>query len=153
LEVPQTRVGKPDKKAGKGDTGPQQQVQWLRVLGERATKYLSILPLNLEKLQRTEKSITDPLFRFLEREVTVTMSLLEKIRGNLFDLKNMCEGTSTSTNLTKNLALEIHNDQIPTIWKKYNTLKMSVNDWMLDFKKRLDQFSKLISMKEYRKKF
>ena len=151
LEVPKAGMGKPDKKGSKSDGAQQQQqVQWLRVLGERATKYLSILPLNLEKLQRTEKSITDPLFRFLEREVTVATSLLEKIRGNLFDLKNMCEGTTTSTNVTKNLALEIHNDQIPTIWKKYTTLKMPVNDWILDFKKRLDQFSRLISQNEYR---
>lgn len=149
LEIPKTS-GKLEKKSE--GAGPQQQVQWLRVLGERANKYLAILPLQLEKLPRTEKSITDPLFRFLEREVTVTTALLEKIRANLFDLKNMCEGTSTSTNLTKNLALEIHNDQIPTIWKKYNTLKMSVNDWIIDFKKRLDQFSKLIALKDYRKK-
>ena len=151
LELPKANMGKPERKVGKGDGVQEQQVQWLRVLGERANKYLAILPLNLEKLERTEKSITDPLFRFLEREVTVTTSLLDKIRGNLFDLKNMCEGTTTSTNITKNLALEIHNDLIPTIWKKYNTLTMSVNDWILDFRKRLDQFSKLIGVKDYRK--
>lgn len=89
----------------------------------------------------------------MEREVTVAASLLEKIRGNLFDLKGMCEGVTTSTNVIKSLAIDIHNDIIPALWKKYNCLKMPVNDWILDFKRRLDQFNRLISEKDYRNLF
>ena len=85
------------------------------------------------------------------KEVTVYSNLLEKIRSNRADLKNLCEGIGTSTNIIKSLALDIHNDQIPALWKKYNFMKMPVNEWILDFKKRLDQFNILISQKEYLK--
>ena len=68
------------------------QVAWLRVLGERCAKYLDILPHKIDLPPRTSSSITDPLFRFLERECTVASSLLDKVRSNLFDLKSMCEG-------------------------------------------------------------
>lgn len=63
LEVP-AMIGRDKGKTSdkKGKEGGQ-QVQWLRVLGERSHRYLGILPGGLDRLNRTEKSIGDPLFR------------------------------------------------------------------------------------------
>ena len=58
----------------------------------------------------------------------------------------MCEGKIHSTNDIKQLALDMHNELIPTKFKKYNLLKISFNEWILDLKKRLDQFKKLIEL-------
>ena len=140
-----------EKTTEKTGNQEQQQVQWLRVLGQRATKYMEVMPGNLDRLPRTANSITDPLFRFLEREITVASSLLERIRVNLFDLKNMCEGKISATNDIKNLAVSIHSDNIPVGWKKFNFMKIPVTEWIVDFKKRLDQFTKLAKHKDYRK--
>jgi len=137
------------KKKGE-DSVPQ--VQWLRDLDERVNKYLGILPTNLEKLNRTAGSITNPLFRFLEREVTVATNLLNKVRGNLLDTKNLCEGKVQSTVDMRKLAQELHSDEVPVGWKRYTVAKLSVADWISDFKKRLDQFNTLIPSKEYQKK-
>jgi len=128
------------------------QVAWLRDLDERVNKYLGILPTNIEKLNRTAGSITNPLFRFLEREVTVATNLLNRVRGNLLEIKNLCEGKVQSTVDMRKLAKELHSDEVPVSWKRYTVAKLSVADWISDFKKRLDQFSGLIPVKEYRKK-
>lgn len=56
----------------------------------------------------------------------------------IFELKKMVKGEVLSTNDTKKLAKDLHNDIIPLAWKKYNSIKMPVNEWILDFKKRLD---------------
>jgi len=140
-----------DKKKGTGDQAPQ--VQWLRDLDARIAKYLGILPATLEKLNRTANSITNPLFRFLEREVTVATNLLNKIRGNLVETKNLCEGKIQSTVDMRKLAKDLYSDLVPASWKRYTVAKLSVTDWISDFKKRLDQFSTLIPIKEYRINF
>ena len=41
------------------------------------------LPGQLDLLKRTAKAITNPLFRFLEREVTTTSLLLDSVKNDL----------------------------------------------------------------------
>ena len=41
------------------------------------------LPSQLELLNRTAQAIQNPLFRFLEREVTVASGLLDLVKGDL----------------------------------------------------------------------
>jgi len=41
------------------------------------------LPGQLDTLPRTEASIQNPLFRFLEREVIVASKLLDRVRADL----------------------------------------------------------------------
>lgn len=72
-------------------------------------------------------------------------------RGNLTEIKNFCEGKIQSTADMRKLAKELHSDQVPVSWKRYTVAKLSVTDWITDFKKRLDQFNHIIPIKEYRK--
>lgn len=51
--------------------GGNEKAQWLVKLQSKLEKMIKTLPLQLEILKRTSLSITNPLFRFLEREVTV----------------------------------------------------------------------------------
>ena len=59
-----------------------EQVAWLKEVYEKVKSYFTILPSNLAKMERTEGSLNDPLFRFLEREVTVASKLLSVILKN-----------------------------------------------------------------------
>lgn len=138
------------KAVGKKDHA-QHQVKWLRVLGEKSARYYQILPTNIEKLNRTSGSITNPLFRFLEREVTVATKLLNVLRSNLGEIKLLCDGKIQSTADMRKLAQQIHSEQIPTTWRKYRVANLSVTDWITDFKKRLDQFNRIIPQADYRK--
>ena len=49
----------------------ESKAAWLVKLQGKIDKMIKSLPLQLEILKRTSLSITNPLFRFLEREVTV----------------------------------------------------------------------------------
>lgn len=87
---------------------------------------------------RTSASITNPLFRFLEREVTVAAGLLETVRQDLVAVKEMCSGERKSTNILKSLAEDMHADVIPKKWRKYNVANISGTEWINDFKNRID---------------
>ena len=94
----------------------------------------------MKKLDRSGDAMNDPLFRFLDREVTVVSSLLKLVQSNLTELRNFVEAKIPATNVLRNLAKDIYSDVVPNNWKKYIIINIGLNDWILDFKKRLDQF-------------
>ena len=94
-------VGEEAKASGSGQSD---KAQWLIKLQGKIEKMIKSLPLQLETLKRTSLSITNPLFRFLEREVTVASQLLDSVRSDLQLLKEMCTGERKSTNILKSLA-------------------------------------------------
>jgi dynein heavy chain 1 len=55
----------------KASSDKDSKAAWLVKLQVKIVKMIKVLPLQLEPLRRTSQSITNPLFRFLEREVTV----------------------------------------------------------------------------------
>jgi len=55
--------------------------------------FLELLPVELPLLERNKILIENPLFRFLEREVTVCSKLLKNVRNVLADLISMVNGT------------------------------------------------------------
>lgn len=94
-------------------------------------------------MTRTAQSMNDPLFRFLDREVNVGSRLLAEIQENLSDVILVAQGTSSGTNVTKQLAKDIHADLVPKPWAKFTSYCTSLNEWIFDFKQRLDQFSRV----------
>jgi dynein heavy chain 1 len=68
---------------------------------ERAQRYAHILPNDTPHMDRSGDSMNDPLFRFLEREITVAGGLLKQIRKNLGELKNLAEGKVLATNVLR----------------------------------------------------
>jgi dynein heavy chain 1 len=100
-------------------------------------------------LKRTAQSITNPLFRFLEREVTVASSLLDQVRNDLNMILEMCKGIRKSTNVLKHLAEDIHADTIPKAWRKYTIANISVTAWVIDFIKRVEQLKVLSTSKDF----
>jgi dynein heavy chain 1 len=146
----------PDTKR-KNDSSTNEQggstVKWLAELNQRVGRYLDLLPMNVQKLVRTQNSLSNPLFRFLEREVNVVSSLLDTVRTNLGDVKAMCEGKIQPLMELKTLAHTIYSGQIPKGWKRFTFWEsIDVTAWISDLKKRLEQFDKLISTSDWQKK-
>jgi hypothetical protein len=54
-------------KSKKKQDGGSAQVAWLKEVHEKVKSYFHILPATLNRMERTEGSLNDPLFRFLER--------------------------------------------------------------------------------------
>ena len=57
--------------------------------------------------------MNDPLFRFLEREITVAFKLLKLVRQDLNDIKLLAEGKTLANNVLRQLAKDVYSDVIP----------------------------------------
>jgi len=125
---------------------------WLVKLLTKTQSLIQTLPTQLQLLHRTSQSITNPLFRFLEREVTVASQLLDTVRNDLLQLKEMCKGERKSTNVLKQLAQELHADLIPKKWRRFNIANITATEWLEDFKKRIEQLAKVSSTTDYGKR-
>jgi dynein heavy chain 1, cytosolic len=110
---------------------------------------LALLPGQLDLLHRTSESIKNPLFRFLEREVTVASQLLDVVRNDLVLLTEMCKGERKSTNILKTLAEELHADVIPKKWRSYVVGDITSTMWVNDFVKRIEQLKELSAAKDF----
>ena len=140
-------VGEEAKSQSQGD-----KAQWLIKLQSKIEKMIKALPLQLETLKRTSLSITNPLFRFLEREVTVASSLLDVVRADLVLVREMCMGERKSTNILKSLAQDLHADIIPKKWRRYNIANITVSEWIDDFKKRIEQLQRVSNSTDFGRK-
>lgn len=127
----------------------QSQRAWLVQLNQRVGQMLDLLPTGLPTLQRTPQSITNPLFRFLERELLIGSGLLVMVRSDLIKLKAMTDGSLKSTFELKKLAQTLHNDILPEKWKRYPVAPLNAADWFLDFTKRLEQLTTLSSSPDF----
>lgn len=126
------------------------QVKWLSDVNEKVIKYLEILPKEISKLARTEDNMNNPLFRFLEREVTVASKLLGKIDKNCADTLDLCNGKILATNVLRDLAQDIHADAIPKAWVSFiMDPTITLTNYVMDLQKRFNQFNKLIETPDY----
>lgn len=88
-----------DEEASGADTDKNEKgALWLLRLNEKVTSLLTFLPETLPQLNRDENSLTDPLFRFLEREVNLGSKLLKMVKQDLQDLKLLSTGDLKATN-------------------------------------------------------
>ncbi|CAD8134930.1 unnamed protein product [Paramecium octaurelia] len=146
-----TQIEVQTEKTQKKDNKKSDQVQWLQDLLEKVEKFKAILPTKISPLERTADSINDPLFRFLDREITVASKLLKSVRQNIEELIQLAQGKILATNVLRQLAKDVFNNIIPAQWNKYNVITMPLNDWVGDFKRRIDQFDLLGKTKDFQK--
>jgi dynein heavy chain 1, cytosolic len=94
--------------------------------------------------------MNNPLFRFLEREVTVATKLLTAIIKYSGDIQEMCNGKTLATNVLRELCKEIHSDSVPKMWVSFiidNTINLT--SYIIDLQKRFEQFNRLIASHSY----
>jgi dynein heavy chain 1 len=64
---------------------------WMRTLLVSAQEWLKLLPDKLQPLKRTADNIKRPLYRFFEREIVSAAKMLTSVRGDLDDVKQICQ--------------------------------------------------------------
>ena len=135
-------TGTADEELAYSEKGQEESKSaWLVSLNQRVATLIDMLPGELPLLNRTAHSITNPLFRFLEREMQIAGKLLKIVRSDLIQLREMTSGNTKFTNPIRQIAQDLHTDQIPKSWKLYPIAPVSVVDWLLDFKSRLQQLA------------
>lgn len=128
------------------DEGENAGAKWMVTLKHKVVKYYDLLPLQLDTLKRVGHMVKNPLFRFLEREVSVLSSLLQKVRSDLKLVMDVCTGEKKSSNYTKSITEPLCAEKVPEHWKKYIVpAQMTATEWITDFQRRVDQVHKLAS--------
>ena len=74
------------------------------ILQKKCETLHALLPEKLDVMKRTEEAIKNPLFRFLEREVTVASGLLKKVKSDLAGIIAICNEEAKWTNEYKKIA-------------------------------------------------
>jgi dynein heavy chain 1 len=94
--------------------------------------------------------MNNPLFRFLEREVTVASKLLNAIIKYSGDIQDMCNGKTLATNVLRELCKEIHSDAVPKMWVTFVfDPTINLTNYIIDLQKRFEQFNRLIAAQSY----
>lgn len=132
--------------AGESGEGADAGAKWMVTLKEKVLRYYDVLPLQLDTLRRVGSMVKNPLFRFLERECSVLSALLQKVRGDLKLVLDVCSGEKKSTNYTKSITEPLCAEKVPEHWKKYTIpLSMTAPEWITDFERRVNQVHRLAS--------
>ncbi len=124
---------------------------WLGSVKDKVSKLFKILPGQVNTLEKMEKYSNSPIYRFLKREIGVASKLLKKVRNDLFNILEMCDGKSKSTNELREISKDLFNDVIPKSWRAYQILDMGINEWIVDLTNRVSQLNKLSEDKEFGK--
>lgn len=120
--------GTGDEELAYSEKAEETKSAWLVTLNQRVALLIDLLPAQLPVLHRTALSITNPLFRFLEREIQVGSQLLNEVRSDLFALKEMTAGNQKFTNPIRLIAQDLHADVIPKKWRRYPVAPITVSE-------------------------
>jgi hypothetical protein len=77
--------------------GDSDKAAWLTALQKRIADFMEFLPQKLVKMKRVGNLVKNPLFRFLEREVSELSIMLHNIRSDLEMVGELCSGDRKST--------------------------------------------------------
>lgn len=69
------------QKKSSDDSGSKDR--FMKEVEERVSMFLEILPDDLESLERNEELIKNPLFRFIDREISASKKLLKIVKSSL----------------------------------------------------------------------
>ncbi|WWC73019.1 uncharacterized protein I206_106984 [Kwoniella pini CBS 10737] len=126
------------------DSGPAAALAgrpaWMNVLKGHAEEWLNNLPQTLA----TPPQDNSPLSRFFLREVSTGSRLLSRIRRDLSELIQVCDGDVKQTNELRALMTDLNKGTIPSHWKKFKMPRgASVATYISNLGERLKQLESL----------
>lgn len=125
-----------------GDSDENAQPAWLRALSPLVDSWLQMMPKELSKMEATADNLSNPIARFLDREVSFGLNLQQLIVSNLKEVADLCQGAKASQ-LIRDIALELSKGLVPTPWRKYASIDFAMSTWFPNFMKRLEQLNHL----------
>jgi len=139
-----------DASKGKEEDAADKRPAWMRSLSTSIEIWIKQLPESLKALEKTLENIKNPMFRFFDREVEIGKKLLSKIRRDLKDLTQICNGDLKQTNYTRSLIGSLTKGILPKEWKAYPIpASISTNVWIMDLSQRIRQLQSIGSSRDY----
>ncbi len=113
---------------------------WIRALEKAVGEYTQLLPAKLALMERSAEKVKNPLFRCFEREVRTGARLLEKIRRDLRDVLQACQGALKLTNHLRTVMSNLSKGVVPKDWQRYTLPdSISLTAWFVDLAARIRQ--------------
>jgi len=112
-------------------------------VGERCSLTDSLCSQSVSTLQGNA-SVKDPLARFFEREGAIATKLLHRIRTDLDNLVQVCDGTLKQTNDIRGLLSDLTKGTVPSSWRRYRCRDLAAGAWIADLARRLAQLATIV---------
>ncbi|WWC91126.1 uncharacterized protein L201_006067 [Kwoniella dendrophila CBS 6074] len=113
---------------------------WMTILKGHAEEWLTSLPKTLT----TPPHDHSPLSRFFAREASTGSKLLNRIRRDLSELIQVCNGDLKQTNELRALMSDLNKGTVPTHWKKFKMPKgTAVAQYISNLVERLNQLENI----------
>ncbi|WVR09001.1 hypothetical protein IAU60_006061 [Kwoniella sp. DSM 27419] len=113
---------------------------WMTSLKSHAEEWLQTLPESLP----VSSNGSSPLERFFARETETGHKLLERIRRDLAELIDICNGNVKQTNELRTLMSDLNKGTIPTHWRKFKLPKgIAIAQYIGNLSSRLEQLNAL----------
>ncbi|ORY33069.1 putative motor [Naematelia encephala] len=125
-----------------GDSG---RPAWMTALKTHAGQWLSSLPESVA----TPSAGSSPLARFFARETSTARALLQRIRRDLSEVVDVCDGTVKQTNEIRSLMSDLNKSEIPLHWRRFKTPRgLSTVQYIADLVQRLKQLDAIATNAE-----
>ena len=86
-----------------------------------------------------------PQHRFLERETKLGGDILARVRGDLTEISEICQGRQKQTNHHREVGMLLVRGVIPASWKRFTTpSSLTVASWIANFGQRVAQLGQII---------
>ncbi|OCF56381.1 dynein heavy chain 1, cytosolic [Kwoniella mangroviensis CBS 10435] len=109
---------------------------WMAALKGHSEEWLTILPKTLT----TPPNDHSPLSRFFAREASTGSKLLQRLRRDLSELIEVCNGDLKQTNELRALMSDLNRGTVPSHWKKFKMPKgTAVAQYISNLTERLRQ--------------
>jgi dynein heavy chain 1 len=119
-------------------------------LRDTIQQWFKALPERLALIERTAENVKNPLTRYFEREVSSGAKLLKRVRQELNEIVQVCDGTLKQTNQRRALLAHLTKGTIPNEWRRYPVPSyMSISVWVLDFAERIRQLDAIRRSKDH----
>jgi len=116
---------------------------WVQEILPQVEAMLLSLPPGLKALPRTVGAVQDSLFRCFDRETETVSRLIETIRLDLTQLKEVCLGNIKTTNYLREVGRRTSSGEVPPAWRKayHGHPGLTVSVWLSDLCRRSRQIA------------
>ena len=118
---------------------------WMAAMGASVDKWESMLPETsaVKRPPRTQSNLSDPMYRYFDREVAIGASLLCEVREDLALIGSVVREEGKLTNRLRSVLGALRKGQLPAEWGRfYAAAEMTASAWVNDFSRRLRQLMK-----------
>ena len=118
---------------------------WMAAMGASVGKWESVLPETsvVKRPPSTQSNLSDPMYRYFDREVAIGASLLCEVREDLALIGSVVREEGKLTNRLRSVLGALRKGQLPVEWGRYYAAaEMTASAWVSDFSRRLRQLMK-----------